>query len=140
MTFNTQNTPKSQGFFFPPEWHPHYATWFTFPHNESSWQGDKRLKMYDNYIQLIKTISTKEKVCINANNTDLQQFILNLFLENEVDLSQIEILVNPTNDAWCRDHGPSFLINPNTKKRMIVRRLEILLVFLFFFHLQKAEK
>jgi agmatine deiminase len=120
LTFSKENTPKSKGFFFPPEWHPHYATWFTFPHNEASWQGDKRLKMYDNYVQLIKTISTKEKVCINANNADLQQFILNLFLENEVDLTQIEILVNPTNDAWCRDHGPAFLINPNTKERMIV--------------------
>jgi agmatine deiminase len=120
LTFNTENTPKSQGFFFPPEWHPHYATWFTFPHNEASWQGDKRLKMYDNYVQLIETISTKEKVCINANNADLQQFILNLFLENEVNLRQIEILVNPTNDAWCRDHGPAFLINPSTKERMIV--------------------
>jgi agmatine deiminase len=114
------NSPKSQGYFFPPEWHPHYATWFTFPHNEASWQGDKREKMYNNYCQLIKTISTKEKVCINANSVDLEQFILTLFLENEIDLTKIELLVNPTNDAWCRDHGPAFLINPITNQRMIV--------------------
>ncbi len=120
MNLKLTNTPKSQGFFFPPEWHPHFATWITFPHNDASWQGQKREKMYDNYIQLIKTISTKEKVCINANNTDLEQFILELFLENEVNLNQIEIVVNPTNDAWCRDHGPAFLINPVTKQRMIV--------------------
>ncbi|HPH47324.1 MAG TPA: agmatine deiminase family protein, partial [Chryseolinea sp.] len=24
------------------------------------------------------------------------------------------------NDAWCRDHGPAFLINPTEKKKMIV--------------------
>jgi agmatine deiminase len=114
------NTPKSKGFFFPPEWHPHYATWFTFPHNEASWQGNKREKMYGNYISLIKLISSKEKVCINANNTYLEVFIQNLLINNGVDLNKIEILVNPTNDAWCRDHGPAFLINPTTNERMIV--------------------
>ena len=28
---------------------------------------------------------------------------------------------HPTNDAWCRDHGPAFLINPDaTQKKIIV--------------------
>jgi len=27
---------------------------------------------------------------------------------------------NPTNDAWCRDHGPAFLINDKEKKKVIV--------------------
>ena len=117
---NPTNTPKSQGFYFPPEWHPHVATWFTFPHNEASWQGNKREKMYNNYINLLKTVSTKEKVCINANSADLEQVILKLLVENNCDLQQFEILINPTNDAWCRDHGPAFLINPATNQRMIV--------------------
>jgi len=26
----------------------------------------------------------------------------------------------PTNDAWCRDHGPAFLINPEAKQKVIV--------------------
>ncbi len=112
-------TPKEKGFFFPPEWHPHIATWFTFPHNHASWQGEKLGKMYSNYVQLIKTISTKEKVCLNVNDTDLEQFILNLLQKNEVNLAEIEILVNPTNDAWCRDHGPAFLIDKKGN-RMIV--------------------
>jgi agmatine deiminase len=32
--------------------------------------------------------------------------------ELDADLSKITILVHPTNDAWCRDHGPAFLVNP----------------------------
>ena len=28
------------------------------------------------------------------------------------DLSKITLLVHPTNDAWCRDHGPAFIVNP----------------------------
>jgi agmatine deiminase len=120
LNLKIEHTPKSQGFFFPAEWHQHHATWFTFPYNEASWQGAKRDKMYENYVQLIKTISTKEKVCINANSADIEAFIIDLLSKNDIDLKQIEILVGPTNDAWCRDHGPSFLINPVTKQRMIV--------------------
>jgi agmatine deiminase len=36
------------------------------------------------------------------------------------DLNNIQFFFHPTNDAWCRDHGPAFLINPVEKKKMIV--------------------
>ncbi|MDF2433440.1 MAG: agmatine deiminase, partial [Mucilaginibacter sp.] len=37
-----------------------------------------------------------------------------------VDLSKVEFFEFPTNDAWCRDHGPAFLINPETKQKVII--------------------
>ena len=37
-----------------------------------------------------------------------------------LDLSKVEFFQFPTNDAWCRDHGPAFLINPETKQKAIV--------------------
>jgi agmatine deiminase len=37
-----------------------------------------------------------------------------------VDLTKVEFYDFPTNDAWCRDHGPAFLINPETKQKAIV--------------------
>lgn len=113
-------TPKEQGFFFPAEWHPHRATWLTFPHNDHSWQGDKLARMRPQYIQFIKAIAQGEKVCINANSEALKTQIIGWLTEAGVDLNQIEFLINPTNDAWCRDHGPAFLINPETKQRQIV--------------------
>ena len=36
------------------------------------------------------------------------------------DFSNIQFFLHPTNDAWCRDHGPAFLVNPVEKKKMIV--------------------
>ncbi len=113
-------TPKEQGFFFPAEWHPHRATWLTFPHNDHSWQGDKLAGMRPQYIQFIKAISQGEKVCINANSETLKAQIIGWLTEAGVNLNQIEFLINPTNDAWCRDHGPAFLINPETKQRQVV--------------------
>jgi agmatine deiminase len=37
-----------------------------------------------------------------------------------VDLEKIEFYFHPTNDAWCRDHGPAFLINHSKPGKMIV--------------------
>ena len=35
-------------------------------------------------------------------------------------MQQVEFFFHPTNDAWCRDHGPAFLINPEKKEKAIV--------------------
>ncbi|MBU1820001.1 MAG: agmatine deiminase family protein, partial [Bacteroidetes bacterium] len=68
-------TPKQLGFSFPAEWHPHRATWLTFPHNEASWQGDKLARMRPQYLAFIKAISQGEKVGIIANDEPLKAFI-----------------------------------------------------------------
>ncbi|CAG5068361.1 Agmatine deiminase [Dyadobacter sp. CECT 9623] len=117
---HTSLTPKESGFIFPPEWHPHRATWLTFPHNESSWQGEKLAQMRPQYLAFIKAISQGENVGIIADNENLKEFIIAELSRTGVDLSKIEFIIKPTNDAWCRDHGPSFLINPETKQKMIV--------------------
>ncbi len=117
---NTTLTPKQLGFQFPPEWHPHRATWLTFPHNEASWQGDKLAKMRPQYLAFIKAISQGEKVGIVAHDEVLKSFIVQELEATGVDLQQIEFVVKPTNDAWCRDHGPAFLRNPETGQRMVV--------------------
>jgi agmatine deiminase len=63
------STPREEGFYFPAEWHPHVATWITFPHNDHSWQGDKLGQMYPEYFDLIRVISTGELVNIQVNDT-----------------------------------------------------------------------
>ncbi|TKT93089.1 agmatine deiminase family protein [Dyadobacter frigoris] len=118
--FHLSSTPKAAGFTFPAEWQPHRATWLTFPHNDASWQGDRLSKMYPQYLAFIKAISQAENVGIIANDENLKQFIIGELEKIQVDLSKIEFIVKPTNDAWCRDHGPAFLINPETKEKMIV--------------------
>jgi agmatine deiminase len=40
--------------------------------------------------------------------------------DNGTDLSKIEFHFFPTNDAWCRDHGPAFLVNPSAKDKKVI--------------------
>ena len=57
---------------------------------------------------------------INVVNEAMKQKALRLVTESGADLKNVEFFIHPTNDAWCRDHGPAFLINPTEKKKMIV--------------------
>jgi agmatine deiminase len=35
-------------------------------------------------------------------------------------MSRVKFHFNPTNDAWCRDHGPAFLINPAAAEKKVI--------------------
>ena len=35
-------------------------------------------------------------------------------------MQQVHFYMNPTNDAWCRDHGPAFLINEKAEQRKVI--------------------
>ncbi len=112
-------TPKELGFMFPAEWHPHVATWLSFPHKEASWPG-KIQTIFPYYIEFIKELTKGEKVCINVKDEAHKATVLAMLQKAAADLSRIELFLHPTNDAWCRDHGPAFLINPTTRQRAIV--------------------
>ena len=37
-----------------------------------------------------------------------------------VQMDKVEFFLHPTNDAWCRDHGPAFLINPTAAEKKVI--------------------
>ena len=114
-----QQTPKELGYYFPAEFAKHDATWLSWPHKEASWPG-KISSIYPNYCLFIKELVKGETVRINVNDKAMEAFAVKHLQQAEVDLNKIEFYFNPTNDAWCRDHGPAFLINPTTKEKAIV--------------------
>ena len=106
-------TPKSLGYYFPAEFAKHDAMWLSWPHKEASWPG-KLDSIFPSYVQFIKVVSLTERVCINVVDTSMQAFATKLIQAAGVDMSRVQFFLHPTNDAWCRDHGPSFLIRNNT--------------------------
>jgi agmatine deiminase len=115
-----QQTPKELGYYFPAEFTKHEATWLSWPHKEASWPG-KLDAIYPSYTQFIKELTKGEIVRINVNDEAMKASALKHLQKADVDVSKVEFYFHPTNDAWCRDHGPSFLINPNaTQKKVIV--------------------
>ncbi|MFA6704655.1 MAG: agmatine deiminase family protein [Bacteroidales bacterium] len=112
-------TPKELGYYFPAEWHKHESTWLSYPHNENSWP-DKIHTIFPFYNLFIKELAKNEIVNINILN---QKMLKNVEMELnliEVNISNIRFHSFPTNDAWCRDHGPAFVINKKENKKAIV--------------------
>src|SRR6202012_3409637 len=107
------------GFHFPAEWHPHTATWLSWPHKEESWPGKIGL-IYNRYAEFIKVVAEGELVRINVKDEQMAAFAKQQLHAVGADMGKIEFYNFPTNDAWCRDHGPAFLINPETKQKVIV--------------------
>ena len=59
-------------------------------------------------------------VCINVKDAKMENFATRYLTEEGVDLSKIKFYHHPTNDAWCRDHGPAFLMNKKENKKAII--------------------
>ncbi len=116
---NNTQTPKELGYYFPAEFAPHVATWLSWPHKEASWP-EKIHTIFPFYSQFIKELTKSERVCINVNNEALKFFAMQHLQQAEVDLTKVEFFMHPTNDAWCRDHGPAFLINPKAEQKKVI--------------------
>ncbi|MES2733152.1 MAG: agmatine deiminase family protein [Bacteroidota bacterium] len=109
-----QATPRQLGYRFPAEWEKHRATWLSWPHKEESWPG-KLDSIYEIYVQFIKELTKGERVCINVNDDAMRMHAIMLLEDQEVDIMMVDFFIHPTNDAWCRDHGPAFMINPKAE-------------------------
>ena len=113
------NTPQQAGYYFPAEFAPHEATWLSWPHKEASWPG-KIDTIYAPYSEFVYYLANSEKVRINVIDESMQQFAIQHLQKANVNLANVEFFMHPTNDAWCRDHGPAFLINPSAPQKKVV--------------------
>jgi agmatine deiminase len=111
MIVDSTKTPRAMGYRFPAEWEKHTATWLSYPHNENSWP-DRIQSIFPAYNQFIKELSFGEMVNINVLDEIMHQKVQKQLIELGVDMNKVNFYLHPTNDAWCRDHGPAFLINP----------------------------
>jgi agmatine deiminase len=112
-------TPKELGYSFPAEFAKHDATWLSWPHKEASWPG-KIATIYPVYAQFIRLVAEGEKVNVNVADEVMKQKALRYVQEAGADLNNVQFFIHPTNDAWCRDHGPAFLLNPNAEHKKII--------------------
>jgi len=117
---NEPLTPQQQGFFFPAEFEKHSATWLSWPHKEASWPG-KIEAVFPVYSQFVKFVAEGERVNINVVDEAMKQKAIVHLQKVDADLNNIDFFLYPTNDAWCRDNGPAFLIHNQEKRKMVVK-------------------
>lgn len=93
----------------PAEWERHRGTWLSWPHNEASWPG-RFEPVAGIFADLVRHIALDEEVHINVSDAAMEAGVRELLNEPGVDPpGRVFFHHNPTNDAWCRDHGPIFI-------------------------------
>lgn len=103
-------TPAQLGYSFPPEWHPHRATWFSWPRPEGISFPDKYHTVPENLARIIREITPREQVHINVPNGNYEHIVKEHLKANGCPLKNIFFHQIKTNESWCRDHGPAFVL------------------------------
>ncbi len=101
--------PAALGYRMPPEWAAHQGTWFSWPHNPDTW-ADHLEAAERALARAVHALGLGETVHLNvldAAHEDRLRRLLGTAADAYVRYHRI-----PTNDAWCRDHGPIFVTNP----------------------------
>ena len=114
----------------PAEWEPHAATWLSWPRREGiSFPGsfDRVLPTLRAMVEAIINCqsgsdrpsgSDSEQVCINVCNGAHEaeaRAVLDSLPQECITYYEI-----PTNEPWCRDHGPIFLTREADPKLAVV--------------------
>jgi agmatine deiminase len=111
-------SPASLGFRMPAEWENHVSTWFSWPHKEASWPG-KFEPVPHVFVEMTKALTPYEFVNINVKDAEMFKEVSNLLIAAGVDMQKVTLHVNPTNDAWCRDHGPIYIKNEKGERAIV---------------------
>jgi agmatine deiminase len=112
-----EKTPRELGYTFPAEWYPHSGTWFSWPRPEGISFPDKYHTIPENLARIIREITPREKVHINVPNGNVERIVREQLVEQGCPLKNISFHHIRTNENWCRDHGPAFLLRDRKRGR-----------------------
>ena len=123
MTFIPVPTPplsQAPDFRMPSEWDEHYGTWISWPREDSDSFSGKCPGIYQPFRELVQTLARSERVFINVRDAQMETEARHwLELTPEVH-PRVHFHHHPTDEPWCRDHGPVFLTDRQKTKKLIV--------------------
>ncbi len=94
----------------PAEWEKHEATWMSWPSREGiSFPGSYDL-VPPVLARMVEALAESEVVRINVRDAAQEKEVRRIL--RRVPQDRVEYVHIPTNEPWCRDHGPIFLTGP----------------------------
>jgi agmatine deiminase len=114
----SSQTPAALGYRMPGEWEPHTATWLSWPRREGISFPESFDRVLPALRAMVEALIDSEQVCINvcnaAHEAEAQSVLRGLPME------RIVLYRVPTNEPWCRDHGPIFLTRRECPSKLAV--------------------
>jgi agmatine deiminase len=111
-------SPRSLGYRMPAEWEPHARTWLAWPHNATDWPG-KLAAIPWVFGEIIRVLGEHGRVGLVVLDAKMEAQARKILGQCGVDLTAIDALVAPTDRAWVRDSGPSFLCRADGKRACV---------------------
>jgi agmatine deiminase len=111
-----QQTPAALGYTFPAEWTPHRGTWFSWPRPEGISFPGKYHTVPENLARIIREIQPREEVHINVPNDNWEYLVRQQLKSHGCSPRNLFFHHIRTNENWCRDHGPAFVVKPGARR------------------------
>ena len=121
-------TPAALGYRMPAEWELHAATWLSWPRREGISFPESFDRVLPALRAMVEALIESEQVCINvcngAHEAEAREVLRGLPME------RITFYRVPTDEPWCRDHGPIFVTRDREAKSTTgrIRRGELAVV------------
>jgi agmatine deiminase len=104
-----EKTPRELGYRMPAEWHPHAATWLSWPRPDGISFPDRYEEILPTLGELVRAIAPHERVDVNVRNDEVES-IARRTVGKTPNVFYHRI---PSYEPWCRDHGPIFVARAN---------------------------
>jgi agmatine deiminase len=111
-------SPAALGYRMPAEWEPHTATWLSWPRREGISFPDAFDRVVPTLRKMVEALLTSEPVCINVCNGAHEAEALEAL--DGLPHERLTFHRIPTNEPWCRDHGPIFLTRTEEPRLAII--------------------
>jgi agmatine deiminase len=108
MTTSNKTTPANLGFHMPAEWHPHAATWLTWPKDPLTWP-ERVPHVEEIYLAMIEALTPNEIVHLLVDDQATMEAVKNRC--RFPSTTNLAFHITETVDSWIRDYGPNFLID-----------------------------
>jgi agmatine deiminase len=100
-------SPAEMGYLMPAEWHPHEATWLSWPKDPLTWP-EKVPQVQEIFLQMIRLLTQGEEVRLLVDDSETEDAVRSRLIET--DLPRLVFHQVKTVDSWIRDYGPNFLL------------------------------
>ena len=122
MTKDTPAVPAARGYRMPAEWETHAATWLSWPRRKGiSFPGKGA---YDKAVlalaKMVHALADSEPVNINICDAAQKEDVKKTLTQVGARHTHVTFFHIPTNEPWCRDHGPIFLTRKETPKSLVL--------------------
>lgn len=91
----------------PAEWEPHEATWISWPQPDCNSFPGSYDRVIPTFVKMAEALAESEIVRINVSGAEQEKAVRKLL--HSCPPERVEYFHIPTDEPWCRDHGPIFV-------------------------------